>query len=488
MSILDKMRSGSDSTVMQLVLGAVFVSFVAVYAQPQGDNRGRTVATVNGTVIQDIPFNREMARRERYMGALSDEQRQQLAQVVKQDLIRDEVMLQEAHRLGIEVSAAEVERAIAYDPSFADESGVFSSQQFAKIVKGRGYERVDYEIFVRDRLLREKLAANVILAVDVSDADVRDAWKANETQIDVSWVRVGPARFEEDVDVSQAIVDAFVKDNAERIKTSYDTDYDRLYNQPERVVVSVIAITPDDTGLDASAPADLPAAEALAADLVARIGQGEDFAALATQYSKDPTAAAGGKRAPTALADFEPKASEALKPLAPGAVVTVVGEADVRVYRVEERLPARSLSLEEATPEVARKLIREDATPKLAAAFAEKVLAAWKSTGAPPTDLLDPKQIIVNTTGMYAPAKGLDRMGPPPDMLAKLASAPVGPLADVVEYEGIYWVAAVSARQEPDAAGFDAAKGSLRAGAVALRRMSLLEGWTADLVARAKIE
>ena len=52
MGILEQMRSGQDSTFMQVVMALLIVAFVALYIRPGGD-RSQIVATVNGQKILD---------------------------------------------------------------------------------------------------------------------------------------------------------------------------------------------------------------------------------------------------------------------------------------------------------------------------------------------------------------------------------------------------------------------------------------------------
>ena len=112
MSVLESMRSGSDSTFMQVVLALVVVSFVFWYAVPQGE-MSRVVAEVNGTKIMDTSYNRAFRNalaqsEQRYGRVLSNEERAQIGEQVRQQLIEDEVVLQESEALGIEVSDTEI--------------------------------------------------------------------------------------------------------------------------------------------------------------------------------------------------------------------------------------------------------------------------------------------------------------------------------------------------------------------------------------------
>src|SRR5688572_5378496 len=106
------MRSGQDSTFMQVVMALIIVAFVGLYIQPNGD-RSSIVAVVNGEKILDTTFNRRYRDRLRMAEmqarrTLSDAEQREIGEQVKQQLIEGTVLLQEADRLGIEVSDSEV--------------------------------------------------------------------------------------------------------------------------------------------------------------------------------------------------------------------------------------------------------------------------------------------------------------------------------------------------------------------------------------------
>src|SRR5687768_11533675 len=110
------MRSGQDSTFMQVVMALIIVAFVGLYVNPGGD-RSSVVAVVNGEKILDTAYTRRYREVVRMYEAqarrtLSDAEQRELGQLVKQDLVDGAVILQEARRLGVEVSDSEVARQL----------------------------------------------------------------------------------------------------------------------------------------------------------------------------------------------------------------------------------------------------------------------------------------------------------------------------------------------------------------------------------------
>ena len=116
-SVLEKLRTGSDSTIMQVVFAAVVISFVGWGVGNKGGSQTDTVATVNGEAITGIDFAREYRAEEqrasqRSQGGLTDDMRAELREKVTESLIRKHALAQEARRLGLEVSAAEIAQSL----------------------------------------------------------------------------------------------------------------------------------------------------------------------------------------------------------------------------------------------------------------------------------------------------------------------------------------------------------------------------------------
>lgn len=114
--------------------------------------------------------------------------------------------------------------------------------------------------------------------------------------------------------------------------------------------------------------AERGAAERARRELVA----GADFAAVAARVSIDPAAASGGQRGWFAREDLPPAFADLLFRLPEGGVSEVI-EVDYgfHVFRVEAKQPAATPTLEEAGPEIERRLAAERADAALARLVAD---------------------------------------------------------------------------------------------------------------------
>lgn len=488
MSILESMRTGSDSTLMQIVLAAVVVSFVGWGVGAGSGNTTQTIATVNGDTISGVEFNRayrmaEQQRSQRSKGGISEDEREQLREKVVQDLVRQRAMLQEARQLGLEVSAAEIAEELFSYSFLLDENGVFDKRAFDNFLRRQGLTRADFEEQIREELTIRKLQGLMILGASVSDTLVQRTWAEENTKLDLQVVRIRPGALDASVQPTEAELATWLAEHKADVQARYDTDLAARYDLPELVTVRLLRLALRDDGLGT---AELkPKLEGLRAELEG----GADFAALAARWSEDPSAAEGGLVADLPLRDVDAGVATALGALKEGELspVLITGR-DLRVYRLEQRTPARTIPLAEVEADIARELYREQQGPARAAAFAEKeLLPAWKASGTAPLELLEPVGLSVTSTGLVAPASmGLVK---PPEALIKAAraAAPGDVLPEVFEDNGTLWVGALVAREDPDAATFEQDKPRIREQALLRHRIDFFESWVDDVVARANV-
>jgi peptidyl-prolyl cis-trans isomerase D len=131
-------------------------------------------------------------------------------------LIRDRVIAQEAARLGLAPSDAEVAEAIR--KRFSDASGKFMGlDKYKEAVMARYGSIERFEKQVRDQIAGDKLQAFVTAGVNVSADEVQEQFKRKNTTFDVTYVPVTAARLAEKLQVSDDALRAYY----EQHKTEY---------------------------------------------------------------------------------------------------------------------------------------------------------------------------------------------------------------------------------------------------------------------------
>ncbi len=486
MGVLEQMRSGSDSTFMQVVVVLVIVAFVGFYVRPQGERSG-VVATVNGTRIMDTERDRMyrnelMAAERRQNRTLSDDEQKQLQEQVRQQLIEQEILAQEAEDLGLEVSDEEVARQILR--MFRDTDGEFSKKNYQRFLKMRQFTEASFQERVRRDLTLEKLQSLAFMGASLSEPALREAYIEQETKVQLDLVEVNPSVFEGDVTVTDEERARWVEANEARIKEVYDRDFKRLYEHPEQVRLSLIrlAVTGEGPGVAELVPK--------LAKIREEIEGGAAFATMARRWSEDPSALSGGDLGMRPVQQLSLKVSEEIEGLGAGSLTKVfTTENDVRLLRVEERKERYEESLDDVRGDIADRLIREERVPALALAFAEEeLLPAWKAAGSPPQDLLDARALRVRSTGMVSTQRGEGLFAPPQVLLDAARTAEAGAVIDdVFEQSNVLYVAQLTEREDPDMEAFEEEKEQIREGLLFSRRQEFFDDWVAALKAESTI-
>jgi peptidyl-prolyl cis-trans isomerase D len=127
-------------------------------------------------------------------------------------LIRDRIVAQEAVRLGLAASDAEVAEKIR--TQFSDASGQFVGiERYKESVKARFGDLEAFERSIRNEIAQEKLKAFVTAAIRVSDDEVQDDFKRKNTTFDVNYVVISADKLAAKVQVSDEELKKYYEDH-----------------------------------------------------------------------------------------------------------------------------------------------------------------------------------------------------------------------------------------------------------------------------------
>jgi peptidyl-prolyl cis-trans isomerase D len=498
MSMLDGIRKGTDSTLFRVLIGGVLFLFIfwgAGSSRRGGD--GSIVATVNGTSITDSDFKRIYRQTLRAAGnGLTEEQEAGLAAEVRDQLIKEEAMVQEAIRLGFYVSDEEIKRTIVNDDSFQGADKKFDEKLFRKRLKSAGFTEGQYENLVRRGLLVVKLTEFMAGSVVVGDKETWEFFKEYQSRVEVQYVRISNSALMDFIEVSDADRDAFIASSKDKIETRYKEDYDRFYNLPKRYQLKMILVktqTPEGVALDEAAKKD---ARARAEAALIRARAGADFSELAKEVSEDITGAGGGGLGIRPGSQFDPAEVAAADKAGVGQLTEVIetprGFELLLVEKIEE---PKLISLEEATFEIATKLLKSEQVNQTVKDYAQSLITAWTPGSAPPPELLAQYSLAVESTGEISLAspdikKPEIRMIAENEELWKQVQAATGPTVfpSTFTMGGSTYVVAIASRTEPSEAEFEAQKGMFRTQLLRERQKQFAENWAQSVVASAKVE
>jgi peptidyl-prolyl cis-trans isomerase D len=413
--MLDTIRRAQPA-IIKGVLAAVVIAFVATifldWGWQRSDRPDTHLATVSGYGVSlrefQITYNNLVDFYRRiYQDRFTEDfaRTLNLKQQALDTLVQRKLLLHETKRQGLMVTDAElIERVQSY-PVF-QVNGNFDHTRYLQVLRLSRLTPADFEQNQREELLLAKLENLIKDSVQVTETEVKETFIHDKEQRNVEYLRVDPAQFVAQVEVSDGDVSTYYQQHLERFRTPEQTRLAYVVADPESFTAQVEMTDERLTQyyeqhkeefrheeqvrarhilfkLAHQAGAEEEArvrAEAEAA--LQRIQAGEDFAAVASQMSQDPASAQQGGD----LGFF--KRREMVKPfedmafgLRPGAVSEPVRtDYGYHVIKVEEVQEAGYRPLEVVRAELHERLTREEAR-RLAEAKAQAVYEAMVAAG-----------------------------------------------------------------------------------------------------------
>ena len=277
----------------------------AAFTNPVPAQLPNVLARINGEAVNKVEFERAVSEIERQNGSpVPPTERDRIFRGLLDQMIAAKLLAQESKARKVAVTDAEVDSQLAQIRSRFPSEEAFTTAMAS--------EKVTVEQLKSDArqnlMINKMLEAEIGPKVAVKPEDIARVYKENPTAFQV----------------------------------------------PERVRASHILIT-----AAADAPADVKqAALAKATSVLKSARAGKDFAALAKEFSQDPgSAAQGGDLGLFAAPQMVPPFSEAAFKLKPGGISDVVEtQFGYHIIKVTEKQPARTVKLEEAKPEIEKRL------------------------------------------------------------------------------------------------------------------------------------
>jgi len=353
--MLDFVRTKQKSILIKIAFGLIILSFVIGYTMltaPSKSGNGPANDIAARVNDDEISYNA-------YQSAYSDlynlyqsiyqsrlnselEKQLQLPQLALRQLISQALLVQEAGRLGIEVSRQELIDSIAKYEAF-QENGKFNRDRYLQVLNYQRMTPEQFEASRQQQLLTDKVRAQIQQGVQVSEEELEQAFHTENDKINLNFVWLTPALVETKVKVDEAGLAAFFAANQEnfrlpeKISLRYlqfdparyekeiasfsDEELERfyrrnldLYDIKEQVKAAHILLRVDSDADEAT----VQKRRKLAEDLLKQLKAGADFAQLAKRYSDDQgTANEGGDLGTfprgVMVGEFE-KAAFALRP------------------------------------------------------------------------------------------------------------------------------------------------------------------------------
>jgi peptidyl-prolyl cis-trans isomerase D len=315
-----------------------------------------------------------------------------------QQVIDEYAALQEARRLGVTVSDAEIRETIVSLPTFQQNGQFIGEAAYLQMLRLQQppMTPAEFEENVRRSLMLQRLQAAVTDWITVSEEDVEREHVRRNERVRLSAISFRADEFREGIEATDDDVAALFEENANdylvpekrrlrfvlidvpalrasftpseaEIQSYYDNNLDRYTEEVSLRVSHILLRTQDKELADVQAQAESIAAEAR---------NGADFAELARQYTEDDgTREAGGDLGPIARGQMVPEFEGAAFALEQDEISDpVTSMFGVHVIKATEKTGGTTRTLDDVRDSIVDLLQQESADAR-AGALAEAMAA-----------------------------------------------------------------------------------------------------------------
>ncbi len=460
MTMLDRMRRHKSWLKWSLALVVLtFVVFFIPNFTMSGASTVEVLASVDGEDITVREFQRRytnqlQAYRNAYGAQMNEQLLRQLGieQQILQQLVDEEAMVAEARRQGISVNDVEIRERILAIPAFRENGQFIGEARYRQLLQFNNppMTPADFEDNLRRALLVDKLRNAVTGWMSISGAEATQEYRRRNEKIKLAVVPLTPEAFRAQVSVTDADLAGYFDKRqetyriGEKRKIRYavvdvdqvrqqlavpEAELDAQYKQNIAQYSTAEQIRASHILFKTEAK-DEAAVKAVAEGVLKRVKAGEDFAALAKQYSEDESNnSRGGDLDYFGRGTMVPEFEQVAFALKPGDVSDPVKTSfGFHIIKLVDHRQASTRPLAEVRTEIGEQLKWQKAQQQ--AEQTAKSLEAQMKTAADLDRIARERGLHVQDTGLFLRDDPIDGLGPSPEVAAQafqLADGAVSP-------------------------------------------------------------
>jgi len=377
-------------------------------------------------------------------------------------LVMRHVMTEQARRLGLNASVADIEQRILENPAFREAGNFIGRARYQAILAQNNLTIEEFESGVRDDIMTDKLKSFVTAGVTVSDKEVETEYKRRNEKAKLDYFVIDPAKLDDKV----TLTDQDKRDYYEKNKAKYnvpekrqaryifvetvkmrsqvtvsDSELRQYYEQhqseyrlPDRVTAQHILFKTQE-----KKPEEIAAIRQKARDVLERAKKGEDFESLAKQFSEDTSAANGGDLGSFTRGQMVPEFEQVAFSLAPGTISDLVQtQFGIHIIKVREKQEARNRPFEELK-EAVRPIVSTRKAEQKVSDVAQQIAVELVSN----KDLNAVAQkfgVEVKETGLVEPGQQIPELGNAAELERRMAMMAKGEIGTAIPVERGYVV------------------------------------------------
>lgn len=382
--MLDLMRRYAYSWTTRIILGLITVVFIFWGVGTGFFSTVHPLATVNGHRILADQVDREANRIKQTLENIYGANAAGLLKSINlreealDRIVENRLVNEEARRIGLHISTAELREKIASQPAFQMD-GHFDFRQYQAILRNNfNMLPNEYEAEMRTEMTQDLLRNMVSEAVLVSNSEARHVFDLRNESISLAYIEVPyqnyvagisptekqveqfyqahqeafrePERFKIDyIHYDPMVLAANFKPTDKQIEQFYQDNLKSRFTHPEEARASHILIRVSPT---ASAE-QLAQAKKKAEEIFQKLKKGADFAKLAKEYSQDPgSRGQGGDLGFFSREQMIKPFADAVFAMKPGQIRIIRTTFGYHIVKLEALRPAHVDTLAEARPRI----------------------------------------------------------------------------------------------------------------------------------------
>lgn len=352
--LLSLMRKHAKSWLIKALIAIIAVVFVFYFGYSFTSDQAMKIAYVNGELINGPEYEnvyRDMitSLQARYKSMWNDNMIKvfNLKERALESLITQRLMSQAAKELGLDVTEEEIQKAIMNYPAFQI-NGRFDMRRYQSLLSNNHMKPEDFEAGITSELLDKKLKQFLFAFLNITDREILEYYTFANEKVKISFVEFNPENFKDSVKIDESKLKTYFEKNKEQYRIpekisvvylevdpkdfegeveitekeieSYYEYNAKMYSQPKQVKAKHILLKVEQGDTEEVKNKVKKRAE----KVLEKARKGEDFAALAKEYSEGPSKSQGGDLGYFKTGQMEPPFEEAAFALKKGEISDLV--------------------------------------------------------------------------------------------------------------------------------------------------------------------
>ena len=194
---IQRIRDNSQSLISKIIVGLIVLTFAVFGLESiKGGSSGSGVASVNDTEITNSELARASERvKDRLLTLMGENgdpdlvDEAQVKQEALRELIRRQLMLQDASEQGLFVSDRQIDKNIVDTPAF-QANGVFDRQTYEALLRNVGYRPHDYKTELGKDLKLQQLLLGISQTAFSTRMEIAQTIRLDQQQRNIAFLTV----------------------------------------------------------------------------------------------------------------------------------------------------------------------------------------------------------------------------------------------------------------------------------------------------------